>query len=71
MSPGSVTARSASPSASVVPLVILFYWEYLVNEWLVPGPAFFKESTVESPAGNPPSLYDYGWLHERDSLLEQ
>lgn len=51
----------------------LFYWEYLVNNWLVPGPAILKESDEDNPTGAPraPSLYDYGWLLEPDSLLEQ
>ncbi len=51
----------------------LAYWEYLVNRWLVPGPAIFKEHTDELPPGEPrvSSLHDYGWLLEPDSLLEQ
>lgn len=51
----------------------LAYWEYLVNSWLVPGPAIFNEANDELPLGEPraPSLHDYGWLLERDSLLEQ
>jgi len=51
----------------------LAYWEYLVNSWLVPGPAIFKEPSDEPPLGEPraPSLHDYGWLLEPDSLLEQ
>lgn len=51
----------------------LAYWEYLVNSWLVPGPAILKEHSDVPPIGEPraPSLHDYGWLLERDSLLEQ
>ena len=52
----------------------LFYWEYLVSTWLVPGPAFLKESTPDTPSTSVPgvpNMHDYGWLHERESLLEQ
>ena len=51
----------------------LFYWEYLVNHWLVPGPAVLKASDTPDSVMEPraPSLHDYGWLLEPDSLLEQ
>ena len=29
------------------------YWEYLVNSWLVPGPAILKEHHDELPLGEP------------------
>lgn len=50
-----------------------FYWEYLVNHWLVPGPAVLKQPEDEVPIGVPrePDLADYGWLLEPDSLVEQ
>jgi len=51
----------------------LAYWEYLVNSWLVPGPAFLGESHDDLPQREPrtPSLHDYGWLLEPDSLVGQ
>lgn len=51
----------------------LTYWEYLVNRWLIPGPSILREDYVEQGPGEPrsPSLSDYGWLLERDSLSEQ
>ena len=51
----------------------LFYWQYLVNSWLVPGPAILKQSDPVDSVNEPrsPSLHDYGWLLEPDSLLEQ
>ena len=51
----------------------LAYWEYLLNSWLVPGPAVLKSHDEELPSGEPrsPSLHDYGWLLEPDSLVEQ
>lgn len=50
-----------------------FYWEYLVNHWLVPGPAVLKQPEDVKPEGLPrsPNLEDYGWLLEPDSLVEQ
>ena len=49
------------------------YWEYLVNSWLVPGPAILKEHPDEPAIGEPRAvnLHDYGWLLEPDSLTEQ
>ncbi len=51
----------------------LCYWEFLVNSWLVPGPAILKESAAPNSITEPrsPHLLDYGWLLEPDSLLEQ
>ena len=51
----------------------LFYWEFLVNNWLIPGPAILKENDAPELLAEPraPSLHDYGWLLEPDSLLEQ
>jgi hypothetical protein len=51
----------------------LAYWEYLVNSWLVPGPAVLKEHSDLPSIGEPksPNLHDYGWLLEPDSLVEQ
>ena len=51
----------------------LFYWEFLVNSWLIPGPAILKQSDALDSVTEPraPSLHDYGWLLEPDSLLEQ
>ncbi len=51
----------------------VFYWQYLVNHWLVPGPAVLKQPEEETPAGIPrsPNLEDYGWLLEPDSPTEQ
>lgn len=51
----------------------LFYWEFLVSQWLVPGPAVLKEADVTDPFGapRPPGPSDSTWLLEPDSLLEQ
>ncbi len=51
----------------------LFYWEFLVNNWLIPGPAILKDNDALDSFTEPrvPSLHDYGWLLEPDSLLEQ
>ena len=53
----------------------VFYWEYLVQRWLVPGPTVIQEP--EQPEGDAPrtvtpakpSMHDYGWLMEPDSCL--
>ncbi len=51
----------------------MFYWEFLVNNWLVPGSAILKENDALDSVTEPrvPSLEDHGWLLEPDSLLEQ
>lgn len=50
----------------------LFYWRYLVNEWLVPGPAVVAQShedrDVNVSTGG--SLLEYGYLMEPESLCE-
>ncbi len=51
----------------------LFYWEFLVNTWLLSSPGVLKESPGPDADGAPrtPALSDYGWLLEPDHLLEQ
>ena len=51
----------------------LFYWEYLVNRWLMPGPSVIHEQSAEGAsltAPSPESLQQYGWLLEPESVCE-
>ena len=52
-----------------------FYWQYLVNEWLLPGPAVLSEAG-EKPSERfvPPTadtLLQNGWLLESATNCEQ
>lgn len=48
-----------------------FYWHYLVEKWLVPGPSVLKEqspSVHDRGVGpSPRSLFRYGYLLEPES----
>lgn len=51
----------------------LFYWEYLVNHWLMPGPSVIHEQSephTSLVAPSPESLQQYGWLLEPESICE-
>ncbi|HEY7820889.1 MAG TPA: hypothetical protein VIG29_21870 [Vicinamibacteria bacterium] len=53
-----------------------FYWQYLVNNWLVPGDAVLREPG-EAPAldgwsgPSQESLLENGWLMEPATICEQ
>jgi hypothetical protein len=55
--------------------VRLFYWEYLVDRWLVPGLSVLKEPGSEaalvtgSSAGH--VTRERGWLMEPETIVEQ
>lgn len=51
----------------------LFYWEYLVSEWLVPGPSVIRaqaERGLPLAAPSPESLQQCSWLLEPESVCE-
>jgi hypothetical protein len=52
-----------------------FYWQYLVNEWLVPGPAVLSEANrAEDERWMPPTvetLHENGWFLEPATNCEQ
>jgi hypothetical protein len=53
-----------------------FHWQYLVNTWLVPGPAVLTEpgeaSFPERWSGpSPESLLENGWFLEPETNCEQ
>jgi hypothetical protein len=52
----------------------LFYWQYLVNEWLVPGPALLSQpDDIESErwtGPTPESLHENGWFLEPEDRCE-
>ena len=52
-----------------------FYWQYLVNQWLVPGPAVLPEADhVEAERFTPPTvqaLHENGWFLEPATICEQ
>jgi hypothetical protein len=52
-----------------------FNWQYLVNRWLVPGPAVLTEpDEAPSERFRPPTaetLLENGWLLERRTTCEQ
>jgi hypothetical protein len=52
------------------------YWQYLVNHWLVPGPAVLTEPGESKPterwAGpTPEALLENGWFLEPTTSCEQ
>lgn len=51
----------------------LFYWEYLVSRWLLPGPSVIHEQSEHGgplAAPSQESLQQYGWLLEPESVCE-
>ena len=50
----------------------LFYWRFLVNTWLVPGPSVVRERGVKHDlvTSTEESLLDYGYLMEPESVCE-
>jgi hypothetical protein len=52
----------------------LFYWHYLVQHWLVPGPGVLTqpdEMDADRWIGpTPESLHENGWLLEPEHVIE-
>jgi hypothetical protein len=53
-----------------------FYWQYLVNTWLVPGPSVLPSNGVASfpergSGPSPESLLENGWFLEPGTNCEQ
>jgi hypothetical protein len=51
-----------------------FYWQFLVNEWLVPGPSVLSDPEEPSDRWTPPTaetLLENGWFLERRTICEQ
>ena len=54
----------------------LYYWEYLLERWLVPESSAVAETTLDMPERRVASpsrraLSSYGWLKEPENVLEQ
>ena len=53
----------------------LFYWEYLVKTWLVPGLSVLQEPGSETASFQSSSLghvsHERGWLMEPETIVEQ
>ena len=54
----------------------LYYWEYLLNQWLVPERSAAADTTLRIPERRVASpsrraLSNYGWLKEPENVLEQ
>ncbi|HSF19486.1 MAG TPA: hypothetical protein VLK65_28440 [Vicinamibacteria bacterium] len=52
-----------------------FYWRYLVNRWLVPGPSVLRHREPNGSSGrvgpSTRTLHENGWFHEPESTCEQ